>query len=367
MKTFYKLHLLIAALSLMFMVNSVASASTGGWKLFSSGAEGFYGINNPVFAHGDYLYCGHFACYYRVKLKANGQFGEATSVSSGLGMGLAQSSIAVNGDRVYITGGKAENDIPNFNSFVVYYATFDSKGYLSRPVQTYDLRTHRAFHASLVVNNRLYVLGGYSHNEYIPQYALKSVEYADIDTTTGAIKEPFRYTSSFSAISGKVYLAFNQGNRIYCLGETSDAPQATPSESLMEYADIQEDGSLGEWHPFTGLPGIRPDIACLTQQTSLFILAPSQDKKGHPSMLMDLPSDKDQLKVRIRTRQPSLINRRGSSAISWGKYVYLLGGDKASYEVYEYDNAGAEVYDEPASISSHASRGIDIPMELKSK
>ncbi len=364
--TMMKQTLRSAGLSLLFIgvIVSYSFCSTEGWKLFTAGGEGVYGLNNPVFVYKGYLYCSHFSGYYRVKLNSDGRFSEMTSLRTGLGMGLQQSSVASNGECFYFTGGKTENDIPNLNSFVVYYVKIDSKGFLSSPIQTYDLRNHRAFHSSLVVNNRLYVLGGYSHNEHIPQFALKSVEYADIDTTTGGIKGPFKYTHSFSTISGKVYVAFNRGNRIFCLGERSTAPNQPSIGCWMEYADIQTDGSLGMWTALPGPYSLTPDLACLTDKSTLFIIGPSSGSRGHPSMRMALSSDRDNVSVKLRAETTSLIGRKGPSTIAWDRFVYLLGGDKASYEVYASDNSGSGLFSDMNTSYYSVSESIQIPDDL---
>jgi hypothetical protein len=281
-----------------------------------------------------------------------------TTISSGLRMGLENCSIATSGDWVYFVGGNIKyTEYPN--SIGVYYTKIDENGYLSNPVKTYDLRVGRAKCASLIVGDKLYVFGGYSRVAFMPQYALSSNEYGVIDTTYGGFTTSLKFTSSFSTISGTVYLAFNRGNRIYCLGEAAGTPGC-----YLEYADIQSDGSLGKWTALPGPFGFKPQLAVMTQSSTIFGVGPA-GVSGHPAARMDI-SDNVIAGKYFRTATSSPINRLYPSIATWGRFVYLLGGyAAASYDVYDPDMTGTYLFKENQNLLMQASQTINIPMDLK--
>jgi len=334
-------------------------ASADGWKTYTEGGGYICCADCPAFVSNGYLYHCQGNDYFRTKLQSDGSFGEMTSFLTGNGMGLENCAIATTGKWVYFVGG---NIIPTGeyrNSFAVYYVSIDSSGYLSNPGRTYDLRIGRANCASLIVGNKLYVFGGYGTTTFAPINSLSSNEYGVIDTTLGGFTTTDKYTSSFSTISGTVYLAFNRGNRIYCLGEASGTPGC-----YMEYADIQADGSLGKWTALPGPFGFTPQLAVMTQSSTLFGVS-SPGTKGHSAARMDI-SDNVIAGKYFRTATSSPINRNGPSIATWGRFVYLLGGDgAASYDVYDPDMTGTDLFEENNSPLIQASQTINIPMDLK--
>jgi hypothetical protein len=325
-------------------------ASADGWKTYT---EGISGSNLPVFVSNGYLYQGQLTNYFRTKLQSDGSFGEMTTISVGAGMGLSNTAVATTGSWVYFIGGKF--NVQDYNSIAVRYVKVDPNGYLSTPIRTYDLRVGRAKCGSLIVGNKLYVFGGYS----TAGCALSSNEYGVIDTTYGGFTTTDKYTSSFSTISGTVYLAFNRGNRIYCLGEAVGTPGC-----YMEYADIQSDGSLGKWTSLPGPFGFKPQLAVMTQSSTLFGVGPA-GVSGHPTARMDI-SDNVITGKYFRTATSSPINRLYPSIATWGRFVYLLGGyQAASYDVYDPDMTGTDLYEENQNFLMQASQTINIPMNLK--
>jgi hypothetical protein len=286
-------------------------------------------------------------------LQSDGSFGEMTTISSGSGMGQERCAIATTGSWVYFIGGKF--NVQDYNSIAVRYVKVDSNGYLSTPIRTYDLRVGRANCASLIVGDNLYVFGGYS----TAGYALSSNEYGVIDTTLGGFTTTDKYTSSFSVIKGTVYLAFNRGNRIYCLGEAAGTPGC-----YLEYADIQSDGSLGKWTALPGPFGFKPQLAVMTQSSTIFGVGPA-GVSGHPAARMDI-SDNVIAGKYFRTATSSPINRLYPSIATWGRFVYLLGGyAAASYDVYDPDMTGTYLFEENNTLFIQASESINIPMGLK--
>jgi hypothetical protein len=330
-------------------------ASADGWKTYWGG---FAGVNDPVFVNNGFLYKGGGIGYYRAKLQLDGSFGEMTSISTGLRMGLEYCSVATSGNWVYFIGGSVkETEYPC--SVGIYYTKIDSNNYLSDPVQTYDLQIGRAKCASLIVGNNLYVFGGYSRVAFMPQYALSSNEYGVIDTTYGGFTTSLKFTSSFSTISGTVYLAFNRGNRIYCLGEAAGTPGC-----YLEYTDIQSDGSLGKWTVLPGPFGFKPQLAVMTQSSTLFGVGPA-GISGHPAARMDISDNVIDGKY-FRTATSSPINRSGPSITTWGRFVYLLGGyATASYDIYDPDMTGTDLFEENNTPLIQASENINILTNLK--
>jgi hypothetical protein len=180
-----------------------------------------------------------------------------------------------------------------------------------------------------------------------------------IDTTLGGFTTTDKYTSSFSVIKGTVYLAFNRGNRIYCLGEAVGIPGC-----YLEYADIQADGSLGKWTAFPGPFGFKPQLAVMTQSSTLFGVGLA-GVSGHPAARMDI-SDNVIAGKYFRTATSSPINRNGPSIATWGRFVYLLGGKaQASYDVYDPDMTGTDLFEEHNNPLIQVSESISIPMDLK--
>ncbi len=343
-------------LCLLSFTLALSFASADGWKTYT---EGFAGVNDPVFMHNGYLYQGQGYEYIRAKIESDGILGESTTIRTGNGMGKDYCTIATTGNWVYFIGGNIIPTAEYRNSFGVYYASIDSSGYLSDPIQTYDLRIGRANCGSLIVNNNLYVFGGYGTTTWAPEYALSSNEYGVIDTTYGGITTYVQYTSSFSTISGTVYLAFNRGNRIYCLGEASGTPGC-----YLEYSDIQADGSLGKWTALPGPFGFKPQLAVMTQSSTLFGVGPA-GISGHPAARMDISDNVVDGKY-FRTATSSPISRNKASIATWGRFVYMLGGDGPNgYDVYDPDMMGTDLFVENQNLLLQASESISIPGELK--
>jgi hypothetical protein len=274
-------------------------------------------------------------------------------------MGVKYCAVATTGNWIYFAGGNVKPTAEVPNTIAVSYTKIDENGYLANPVYTYDLRVPRAKCASLIVGNQLYVFGGYSTSYDLSGYALSSNEYGVIDTTLGGFTTTDKYTSSFSVIKGTVYLAFNRGNRIYCLGEAAGTPGC-----YMEYADIQADGSLGKWTVLPGPFGFKPQLSVMTQSSTLFGVGPA-GVSGHPAARMDI-SDNVIAGKYFRTATSSPINRSGPSIATWGRFVYLLGGDDAaSYDVYDPDMTGTDLFVENNTPLMQASQTINIPIDLK--
>jgi hypothetical protein len=364
MKTKKIINQSILTILLLSMAFAYSFASADGWKYYEV-SSGLSGMNRPALIRDSNLYVFDYMGYNKYKLNSDNTLSELTIIGTSRGMGLVASSAATTVNYVYFSGGEVGYTTPGLNSDGVYYASFDSKGYLSDPILTYHLKSQRAFHSSLVVNNRLYVFGGFNYNLCWPEYALRSVEYASIDTTNGAIKGPFQLTNSFSVISGKVFLAFNRGNRIYCLGETCEAPTHLATGCWMEYADIQADGSLGKWTALPGPYGINPELACLTPSSTLFVVCPASDSIGLACGRMDISDNVVEGKY-FKSASSSNISRYGANIVSFGKKVYLLGGAyQDNYEVYDPDMTGTDLFTETEYPMFQSSKTIDISMDLK--
>jgi hypothetical protein len=346
-------------LCLLSFTLTFSFASADGWKTYIEGGEYISCANYPAFVRTGYLYSCQEYAYFRTKLQSDGSFGEMTSFLTGNGLGKMNCSIATTSNWVYFIGGNIIPTAEYRNSFAVYYSSIDSSGYLSDPIQTNDLRIGRANCSSLIVGNKLYVFGGYDTTTFIPEYALSSNEFGVIDTTYGGFTTSLKFTSSFSTISGTVYLAFNRGNRIYCLGEAAGTPGC-----YMEYADIQADGSLGKWTALPGPFGFKPQLAVMTQSSTLFGVGPA-GVSGHPAARIDI-SDNVVAGKYFHTATSSPINRNGPSIVSWGRFVYLLGGkSQASYDVYDPDMTGTDLFKEYQIPLIQASESINIPLGLK--
>jgi hypothetical protein len=329
------------------------------WKTYTEGGDYIVGTNWPTFISNGYLYSCQGKAYFQTKLQPDGIFGEMTSFLTGNGLGLYFCAIATTGDWVYFAGGIIKyTEYPN--SIGVYYTRINDNGYLENPVQTYDLRIGRAKCASMIVGDKFYVFGGYSRVAFLPGYALSSNEYGVIDTTYGGFTTTDKYTSSFSTISGTVFLAFNRGNRIYCLGEVSGT-----TGCYLEYADIQPDGSLGSWTTLQKY-NFNANWACLTQDTTIFVVKSGiSGIEGYPCAEMNI-SDGVIAGKSFYPVTASPLTRNGPTITTWDRFVYLLGGDAAaSYDVYDPDMTGTRLFEENDNLRIQTSEIMAIPMELK--
>ncbi len=346
-------------LCLLSFTLALSFASADGWKTYTEGGGYISCANCPAFVNDGYLYSCQGHVYFRTKLQSDGSFGEMTSFITSWGLGLELCGLATTDKWVYFIGGNITPTSELANSIGVFFTSIDTNGYLSDPIQTYDLRIGRAKCASLIVGNKLYVFGGYGTTTWAPQYALSSNEYGVIDTTYGGITTYVQYTSSFSTISGTVYLAFNRGDRIYCLGESSGTPGC-----YLEYSDIQPDGSLGKWTALPGPFGFKPQLAVMTQSSTLFGVGPA-GISGHPATRMDISDNEVEGKY-FRTATSSPINRNGPSITTWGRFVYLLGGfATASYDIYDPDMTGTDLFEENQNPLIQTSEFFSIPGDLE--
>ena len=172
----------------------------------------------------------------------------------------------------------------------------------------------RVQHGSIIINQRLYLLGGISKDTNNDEHPVSSVEFGTINSPTSI--GPFRLTTPFTSIQGQVYLAWNSGDTIYCYG-------TNPRGGCIESAVIEPDGSIKQWTteqdaiPFHG-----PSV--LTNQKTLFTVQPHRE--GGFNRCFKTQVDGKLRSMNWTMPQHTLKPRAHASLVSWGRFVYLIGG-----------------------------------------
>ncbi|PKM99725.1 MAG: hypothetical protein CVU78_04835, partial [Elusimicrobia bacterium HGW-Elusimicrobia-2] len=141
---------------------------------------------------------------------------------------LALHASAVIGNRLYVIGGENENT--GVTNKVYFAEVAPETGLLSQWTKTISLPEQREWHSAIADNNRIYVIGGYDKN----WNKTDTVYYAEIDPASGhcGIWKPITplpegIANHKSAVSGgKIYVK---------------------SDNLTYSADIQPDGRAGGW------------------------------------------------------------------------------------------------------------------------
>ena len=353
---------------LLFSGYPPAMASAEGWR-FTTPCASNPG-EEPVIARNGYLYTFGIGGYQWTTIDPKGTLGNWTTVLVTLYLGI-RPGVATTSNLIYVAGGRTSSDglVPPQNQ--LWYAGFNPDGSLVNIVvqDNPKLQTRRWFHSSLILKGRLYCFGGYS-NSYRPAGALASVEFGSINSDSSV--GPFQYTSSFSQISGAVFIAFNSGDTVYCFG--SNPSQST---TYLEEAVLNPDGTLSPWILFAGpFPFAGPTV--LTSRTTLFLVqnynistTPQPYNVTYKSGFNPTVGINNFLSA-----SHTLTPRYNSIIATWNRFVFQLGGQNPnppydyynSVELYDPDLADTTLFPDSSMVfPSQSMHILEIPSDVERK
>ncbi len=175
------------------------------------------------------------------------------------------------------------------------------------------LSSARSGHKAVMVNGRLYVVGGYDGSK-----VLDTVEYAAINTdgTLGA------WQSAKPLTTARMHLGVTAGNGyIYAIGG-----QNTAVLRSVEYAPILADGSLGDWQATYDLQTPRTNMDAV--MTGGYIYVPTgQNATGKPSTVEFAAIQANGSVAAWSHLTANVVSARAyAAAVTDGAYIYLVGG-----------------------------------------
>ncbi len=154
------------------------------------------------------------------------------------------------GNRLYVTGGYMYS--PASGEFKLYddveFAALNEDGTISPGSwkQTKSFSGARSGHASAIYKNYIYIIGGAKGDGTYFQ----DIQYAQIEAN-GEIKQwmmsPGKLNVPKSNPSSLVYETKDGRAFLYVVGGVGDINKNTVHFDYIEYAEINKDGSLGEW------------------------------------------------------------------------------------------------------------------------
>lgn len=177
---------------------------------------------------------------YYAKLKSDGSIGTWTTSSNALpGARKLHTSVTANG-YIYVIGGESGSGT-RVNT--VYYAKQNADGSTGAWTATTSLPTVLSEHNSIVSNGYLYVIGGNDGTGY-----LSTIRYARLNAD-GTIGSWNTNSTGISVPRGQFGNVVVNG-KIYVMG----GGDASTHYTLVEYAQLNSDGTIGSFTTTTSLP-----------------------------------------------------------------------------------------------------------------
>jgi hypothetical protein len=335
-----QLKMILLILTVAMTVNVYASASAEGWQLQNAGT--IWNNESPVLIRDGYLYILTVGSYYITPIDKYGSLGSTQMIINNyLRNGYKGGSVATTEKLAITTGGYGGVERPLQAEVRIINFKIDGSIDTVR-ISNYSVQIARVYHASLVINNRLYLLGGNYKDSGFNERPTSSVEYGTINSDSSI--GPFVLTASFSNISGGVYLTWNSGDTVYCYG-------ANTIGGYIERAIVNLDGSLSKWTTLQGpIAFCGPTV--LTNQNTLFTVQPHRGGDYNNCFKSQINDDMKNLNwgFPAHTIKP----RAGASLVSWDRFVYLIGGTNGvtfdpenTAEMYDPNLTATELYEDP--------------------
>jgi uncharacterized repeat protein (TIGR01451 family) len=189
------------------------------------------------------------------------QNGFRTAEGPPLPIGYAATAIDNTG-WTYVTGGYSGGDFLSST----YFAKLDNKGVISPWKRAGFDFPKRDLHASVIVGNELYVLGGWNGNSI-----LDDVLYSHI-TRTGTLEHSWMPTAKLKP--GRfAHAAVSYGQLIYVIGgRILDINGDRIVTNSVQYA-LVDNGIIGDWKQTTSLPRTLSDLsAVVSEEGTIYVI-----------------------------------------------------------------------------------------------
>ena len=246
-------------------------------------------------------------------INANGTVGSWTATTSITPARYGHTSVVYNGN-LYVIGGS--NSGICYND--VFYAQINTNGSLGTWTATTGFNTARYRHTSVVHNGNLYVIGGETESAYF-----NDVQYAPInaDGTVGTWTATTSFTTGRSSHGTVLY-----NGKLYVIGGTRSAGPLND----VQYAPINTDGTVGTWTATTSFPTARYSHTSVAYDGYLYVLG---GRYGATDLndVQYAPINNDGT-VGTWTATTSFPTARSEHAsLVYNGYVYVIGGRSGGY------------------------------------
>ncbi|MFC1523023.1 kelch repeat-containing protein, partial [Elusimicrobiota bacterium] len=279
----------------------------------ANGAESKYAHTSVVLNNKVYIIGGIFnnsgglsANIYSADIDGNGSLGSWTELNS---------TAEVINNRLYVLGG---NDSGGGKSDIVY-SDINTDGSLAATPATWNLAympTIRYMHASVVYNNRIYIIGGYDGSN-----TLGSVYFAQVNPD-GSLGD---WTQTTSLPGGALRMNHTStlfNNRIYVIGGYDESSNV---KSDVYSANIKPDGTLSDWTVATSLPAVRRGHTSVVLNNSIYVIGTTAEEEVYYTQV-----DADGILDDPWTPTASLPDTRGRhTSFVANSNIYSIGGRDA--------------------------------------
>ncbi len=290
------------------------------------GSAGIAVIGNRLFAIGGHGPTGLLTTTESASVNASGALGAFAPAASSLVTARSGAALGVYGSHVYVMGG--QTDRTTFQS-TLETATVAPDGAISAftAVPGETLTTPRAYAATAIVGNRLYVMGGRSDTVR----SMASIEFAGFNAD-GTFQGPspfFAPASSALATGREGASAVSLPPYVYVIGGYN----ASPSRALatVERALVAADGTLGGFAPIATvtLANARFNHVIAVVERSVYVLG-GASAAGVPMTVIERATldASGQLSTPFTAvAGVTLTTAREVSTSVWaGRNIFLVGG-----------------------------------------
>ncbi|PSO43460.1 hypothetical protein BRC19_00340 [Candidatus Saccharibacteria bacterium QS_5_54_17] len=281
-----------------------------------------------VAVHDDYIYAtngfdgtGELDSVEYAPINSDGTLGSWSSTSTTATAKSLHASVAHNG-YLYVIGGLDSN---NNTLASVEYAPINSDGTLGSWSTTASLNSARDSMDSVIYHDRLYVMGGSNSNG-----DLRSVEYAAInsDGTLGSWSTTSRLNVAEDSYGGAGYNGY-----IYVTGGENDG-------TSVEYARVN-DGGIGtanSWSTTSSMTTARDRFGSAVYEQYLYVVG-GDDGYGADSSVEYAPINDDGTLGSWSTTSSMSTIREYHGASVYNGYLYAVGGHNLNGELASVEYA----------------------------
>jgi uncharacterized repeat protein (TIGR01451 family) len=311
----------LAIAALVFSASAVLSSPRAipidGWTATTPLPQAL--ANRNAVVRGDYLYFvagkspsdSPVANIYSARIQSGGGL-SAWTVAGQLPVALYLHAVAATETDLYVVGGWDGSQ----TRAEVWRAPFAANGILGAFVQVGNYPVALDLHDAVIVQNRLYVVGGWTGTE-----PLNTVAYADL--LPGGLGSWVTVSSLPKALYRLSALAYN--NRIYVTGGYDNQQ----SQSTVYYANVQPDGTLAGWQTTTELPVGVFFHETVVQDGQLVVLGGRNSGTEYRSVYAaPLNADGSVGAWTLESELPETLHRFAAVSVSrnGSDYLYIMGG-----------------------------------------
>ena len=258
---------------------------------------------------------------YYSRIYPNGSLGKWVNTTAlPIDLDSAQCVVYEPFDTVYVIGGTQSSKASPVESDRVYYASINQTG-LGTWQNTTSLPGIRADHASVIWNNRIFVIGGWNGQDALSSVYSGRIEAdSTVSSWTPMTKLPQ---------ARRMHTAFVFNDWIYVLGGRG------LNNSIIR-AKIESDGDLGAWSTISSLPtglwGLKSIVI-----DEVYLVGGSPESDWVPSnqvISAEIQEDGDLGTWKAEQSLPNAI--AGHSAVSWDDIMYVVGGSTTKTDPHDY-------------------------------